>query len=81
MPKIEDHGFRPGEVVYLEIGSLEVASWCPDDKAQVPPTQVHLLIRLKGIDIPQVMRFKGPDTLGILIEQLTRYRREVWPDD
>jgi hypothetical protein len=27
-----------------------------------------------------VMRFKSPDTLGFLIEELAKYRRTVWPD-
>lgn len=31
-------------------------------------------------DVPLVIRFKSPDTLGFVIEELAYYRREVWPD-
>lgn len=73
-------GFSPGITQFVCIESHEIAAWCPDDKAQEKPTQVHLIHRLKGLSMPMLMRFKSPDTLGFLIEELARYRRLVWPD-
>ena len=58
-----------------------MAAWCRDDNATLPPEQVHLIQEIVGVnDVSVVMRFKGPDTLGFLIEELARFRREVWPD-
>lgn len=61
---------------------FEIAAWCPDDKAELPPEQVHLIMHWPAdmADIPPVgIRFKSPDTLGFFIEELTKYRRTVWP--
>jgi hypothetical protein len=41
---------------------------------------VHLILNIKDFPYPCMLRFKSPDTLGSIIEELTRYRREVWPD-
>ena len=78
--KVVHHGYRPGEFNILEIDELGMAAWCPDEFALAPPTQVHMQIRLKDVDIPMVVRFIGPDTLGWFIEQLANYRHYVWPD-
>lgn len=60
---------------------IRIATWCPDDAAQLPPEQVHLIIITPGLEkYPLAVRFKSPDTLGFLIEELAKYRREVWPD-
>lgn len=74
------HGYMPGLLQVLEVESTEIATWCPDELAQQPAEQVHLILRVKGLGYPFVVRFLGPDTLGFLIEELARYRREVWPD-
>lgn len=70
---------RPG-FVGLNISSMHIIAWCPDDEAQEPPEQVHLVHQIEGLDIPLVTRYKSPDTLGFLIEELARYRRHVWPE-
>jgi REP element-mobilizing transposase RayT len=56
--------------------------YSPDDKAQMPPEQVHFIIHLPAQmqAPPLVLRFKSPDTLGFFIEELAKYRREVWKD-
>lgn len=70
----------PGLVHFLDIDVLEIATWCPDTKAQLPAEQVHLILHIQDLeDIPFVIRFKSPDTLGFLIEELAAYRRQVWP--
>ena len=64
---------------------VEICAWYPDANAQLPPEQVHFIIhwpagmQLTGAP-PLAIRFKSPDTLGFFIEELTRYRRVVWPD-
>jgi hypothetical protein len=79
--KIERHRrFSPGLITFFDIEEIKVAAWCPDDKAQLPPTQVHLVFAMKDFPAPVVLRFKSPDTLGVLIEELAHYRQEVWPD-
>ena len=61
--------------------SIEIRAWCPDDEAKEPPEQVHLVHIIPGLEeYPLIMRFKSPDTLGFLIEELIKYRREVWPE-
>lgn len=61
--------------------AITIAAWCPDNEAKAPPEQVHLVNIIPGLEeYPIIMRFKSPDTLGFLIEELTRYRREVWVD-
>lgn len=69
---------------YLSMGEpqVEIAAWCPDDEAKLPPEQVHFIIHWPAplADLPPMaIRFKGPDTLGFFIEELIKYRREVWP--
>src|SRR3972149_9354270 len=62
---------------------FEIAAWHPDGDALLPAEQVHSLIhrpmQLASLP-PMAIRFKSPDTLGFFIEELTRYRREVWPN-
>lgn len=73
----------PAGAIESPLGEPEItiAAWCPDDKAKMPAEQVHLVNTIPGMEeYPLIMRFKSPDTLGFLIEELTRYRREVWPD-
>ena len=73
------------KIGYTAIGQpqIEILAWCPDENAQLPPEQVHFAIHwpVEMSDLPpMVLRFKSPDTLGFFIEELSRYRREVWPD-
>jgi hypothetical protein len=71
---------QPGLIQALEIDEIKIATWCPDERAEVLPEQVHLILRIKHLEYPFLVRFKSPDTLGFLIEEMIRYRREVWPD-
>ena len=68
-------------MVEIKLDEMRIASWCLDELAQLPPEQVHFLLKMEGLeDYTFLMRFKGPDTLGFLIEELARYRREVWTE-
>jgi hypothetical protein len=64
---------------YFEAREIKIAAWCPDPVAREAPEQVHMLLSLDGLP-PILMRFKSPDTLGFLVEELARYRRYVWPE-
>jgi hypothetical protein len=70
---------------YAQIGEpqVEIAAWCPDENATLPPEQVHFIFhwpaQLAYLP-PLVARFKSPDTLGFIVEELIKYRRVVWPD-
>ena len=63
-----------------KIDSFRVAAWCPDLEAKKPLEQVHFVLNVEGDLRATVLRFKSPDTIGDLIDQLTEYRRHVWPD-
>lgn len=79
-PTVTSHGFSPGNYAFYDVEDIEIGQWCRDSLAELPPEQVHLTMNVRGIKAPLVVRFKGPDTLGALIEQLIQHRREVWPD-
>lgn len=64
---------------YYEIEELHVNSWNPLPDGKGPSTQVHVSVVVKQLPYPLVMRFKGPNTLGTLIESLERHRNDVWP--
>jgi hypothetical protein len=79
--KVIYQGKTPGMKYAHQIDSVEIAAWCPDEKAMQPPEQVHMVFKITGLeDMPIVLRYKSPDTLGFLIEELERYRRYVWPN-
>ena len=63
-----------------EIENVSIRAWHPGHHAQQPAEQVHLILQIQGASLPQALRFKSPDTLGFLIEELMEYRRQVWPD-
>jgi hypothetical protein len=69
---------------YVRFGEpvVEILAWCPDAEAKAPPEQVHFVLHYPAtMDVPPVLvRFKSPDTLGFIIEELIKYRRVVWPD-
>ncbi len=64
-----------------EIEEIHIGSWCPLPDGRGPATQVHMTIRIRGLDIPLVLRFKGPVTLDRLIDSLERHRYDVWPGE
>lgn len=66
-----------GQVVIIGQPQIEIGAWRPTDDA--PPEQVHMLFHLPDLP-PLTTRYKSPDTLGFLIEELARYRQYVWPD-
>jgi hypothetical protein len=71
----------PGFIRIGEPESITIAAWSPRDDGQ-NPTQVHFIFHISDLlgEVLLVMRFKSPDNLGFFIEELARYRREVWPE-
>lgn len=42
------------------------------------PTEVHLLLTVRGLPAPIVLRLKSPPAADRLIAMLTRHRQGVW---
>ena len=66
----------------LAVESMEVAEWRPPgpvDDAVNPPTEVHMIMRIHGLEEFFVMRFKSAKTIGTIIDLLIEYRDSVWP--
>lgn len=66
-------------VAYLNIEDINIAEFHELPDGQGPPSQVHMTINVRGIPIPLVMRFKGPDTLDSIVAALVKHRNNVWP--
>lgn len=63
------------------VDSIDILEYHPDDRAQDPATQVHVLMQLKHIPDPVfALRFKKPEILGFFIEELIAFRKHVWAD-
>ena len=67
-------------VLELKLDSIDVLEWHPLPDGQGKPTQVHVSMMIEGLDVPLVMRFKGPGTLDAFISALAVHRFHVWPD-
>ena len=63
-----------------EIESWSIHEWHPDLEAKQPAEQIHLMFHVEGYSAPLVIRFKSPDTIGFMIEELADYRNRVFPD-
>jgi hypothetical protein len=63
---------------HFSASTVEIAAWSPRQDG-LDPTQVHFIMHLTGLDAPLVTRYKSADSLGYVIEELERYRRQVWP--
>ena len=73
----ENFGGQLPEQVF-QIDQMKVTEFLPSlPNAEM---EVHMMIYVKGSDVPFLVRFKSPDTLGDWIEVLTEYRNRVWPD-
>jgi len=75
---------------FYDCDYFHTLSFCPDSEdASTPATQVHHMLKLKGIGAPSaplVIRFHGTDTLDAMIEALIEHRtfvfgRREWRND
>lgn len=73
---------RPAITKIIE-PEFEIAAYSPGHEKNTRPTEVHFIIHWAADETrfpPMVIRFKGPDTIGFFIEELTKFRRFVWPN-
>ena len=67
------------EFLEVRLDSIEVTEWHPFRDGRGKPTEVHVLMRLQGIeDLPLMIRFKSPGTLDAVIAALATHRFNVW---
>lgn len=79
-PPDEEGGPRSlAGVAMLEIEEIRVVEWCPTPDGSGPPEQVHMTIKVLGVEALLVLRFKSPRTIGRLINNLRKHRDNVWP--
>ena len=62
----------------FEIQEFRIAEFIPKDAEA--SNELHLLMRIAALNSPIIARFKGPETLGFLIEELIAYKQKIWPD-
>lgn len=79
-PTTHNHGAAPAYLKYFDVDEIHIGAWCPDPLALTAPTQVHMALKIHGVDDPVLCRWKGPDTLSTIIDQLIEYRNAVWPE-
>ena len=80
-------GILPSKRIALK-PEIHAGAWCPDLAAKEPYEEVHLELHVADgqkvygslDDYVLSLRFKGPDTLASVIEDLIMLRREVWKD-
>jgi hypothetical protein len=73
---------QPGNtqgLAFFDVRSFEVASWSPGAADEgVPPTQVHVVLRVAGADTPLVLRLKSRAVCDSFIAALQEHRDYVW---
>ena len=67
------------DMAIIPVEEYEVAEWHPLPNGQGDPTQVHLLIRIRGVPSPLGMRMKTREAVDQLIEALSYHRDRVFP--
>jgi len=66
-------------ILDIPLEYLSIREWHPDHNAEQPAEEVHVILPLEdGLELG--IRFKSPDTLGFIIEELIAYRKSVWQD-
>lgn len=63
----------------IPLEKISIREWHPDVEAKLPAEHVHFIIVLDD-ETELAVRFKSPDTLVFLIEELIAYRKKVWQD-
>lgn len=74
---IEDLSGKSFADVSLE--EVDIGEFHPLPHGMGPATQVHMRIKLNGIDAPFIMRFKGPGSLCKIIAGLISSGEAVFP--
>jgi hypothetical protein len=59
--KITHHrGFSPGLILFSEIENINIAAWCPDDKAELPPHPSASDLKHQGFSLPMHAAVQEP---------------------
>jgi hypothetical protein len=66
---------------FCDIEEISINEYHPLPNGEGKPTQVHMLIQVKGIKTPFIMRFKSPETLGKVVAALQEHSGNVWPKE
>jgi hypothetical protein len=66
---------------FLDVASVQIAEFHDLPDGQGGPTQVHMLLHLKGSDVPIILRFKGPDSLNEVVEALRYHGKNVFGNE
>ena len=79
------HSDEPNNTVAMgflkgKVHEIEIAEWHPLLDGQGKPTQLHVTLRIDGVDLPIVTRFKEPGTRDNCIEALASHLYSVWPN-
>lgn len=78
--EIPPHDLPPG-TVGITIGGYEVASWSPGNLSEnLPPTEVHFLLEIDGIDAKFALYLKSARAIDELISTLQEHRNFVFKD-
>jgi hypothetical protein len=64
---------------FVEIEMIDISEWHPERDGRGQPTQVHVLLQLKGQpETIQVLRFHGPETLAHIVNALLEHGTNVF---
>jgi hypothetical protein len=64
---------------FHEIQSIKVLEYCPTSDASGEASEVHLVLRMRGVPRPLILRATSPHHIDDLVSALVTYRAAVWP--
>ena len=64
----------------LPIEDYEIASWCPAPDGKEPATMVVIELRIKGNEMPLLLRLKSRRAAQEMLDGLTFHMNDVWPE-
>jgi hypothetical protein len=83
MPSNEKRFDRAVPLEGVKLIGYTVGAWCPDQAGAMPPQAVGLSLTIEleagQPHVTATMRMRTPAAVDKLIEQLKRYKSEVWP--
>lgn len=80
-PQITEEIINLEDMTLAEVHDIVISQWHPEKDGQGAPGQVHLRLRVKGMeDITLVLRLKSAQAVNDLIAALRLHRNEVLKD-
>jgi hypothetical protein len=65
-------------VGFLDVESISINEWYPDSKAEMPPEQVHIVLDVKQLPFPIVLRLKTKAVADSISGALNEHIKNVW---